>query len=205
MVCPTHGGRAPQVKRKARQRLEEAAEQMAKALLKIATDPNAPDAVKLNAIKDALDRAGIQAKTAVDVSVTAKPYETVLESVFEPMTGGSREAHRSGSPPPALADHAHQLPAANREPIDAQIVDDLDDDDTIDLGYYAQPITPDSYESGSVFDSGPFGPASALPTDGVMSMEDANAEIRRLRTQAATNSARVRTAQRALPPGRSAR
>jgi len=198
-VCRTHGGAAKQVRQAARVRLANAADRMARELLKMATDDDVSDSVKLAAIRDALDRGGISVKA--EIEVTAKPYE----SIFEKLEGGSREAHRSGSPPPALADHTHQLPTANREPIDAQIVDDLDDDGTIDLGHYARPNTPESYESGSVFDSERFGPASAPPADGLMSMEDANAEIRRLRTQAATNSARVRTAQRALPPGRSDR
>lgn len=86
-----HGGAAPQVKRKARQRIEEAADRMAAELLKMATNDNVADSVKLAAIRDALDRAGLAAKNAVEVEVgPPKPYETILDSI----EAGSRAEYR---------------------------------------------------------------------------------------------------------------
>jgi hypothetical protein len=90
-VCDFHGARAPQVKRKARQRIEEAADRMACELLRMATDDNVADSVKLAAIRDALDRAGLAAKNAVEVEVgPPKPYESILETI----EAGSRDEYR---------------------------------------------------------------------------------------------------------------
>lgn len=201
-VCSHHGGRARHSVEAARRRMMENADPAVKRLTEIAYDPKQSAEIRLKATLAIIDRAGLSPRQAMEIEVgPPKPYEVVLESVFEPMTGGSREAHRSGSPPPALADQTRQLAAgANHQPIDAQIVDDLDDDDTVDLGDYARPITRDDCESGSVFDSERFGPVSAPPTDGLMSLEDANAEVHRLQSEAA----RAVREQRALPPGRSA-
>lgn len=197
-VCGTHGGKARHSVEAARRRMMENADPAVKKLTEIAYDPKQSAEIRLKATLAIIDRAGLSPRQAMDIEVgPAKPYETVLESVFEPMTGGSREAHRSGEPPPALV-------AAKHDPIDAQIVSDLDDDGAVDVSYYARPITPEDYESGSVFDSGPFGPTSAPPTEGLMPLDQANAEIRRLRAQAATNSTQLHRTQRALPPGRSA-
>ena len=80
-VCGYHGGNAPAVKAKARLRLEMASDRLARQLLRMTTDPNVADPVKLAAIKDALDRSGIQAKTAVSVEVTTKPYELVFDRI----------------------------------------------------------------------------------------------------------------------------
>jgi hypothetical protein len=81
---------------------------MARELLKMAVDDNVADAVKLAAIRDALDRAGLSAKTAVSVEVGRRPYEVI----FDDIASGSRakaRAHRgvpddelNGWPKPAL-------------------------------------------------------------------------------------------------------
>jgi|SRR6476619_5643227 hypothetical protein len=124
-VCTHHGGSAPAVKAKARQRLEDAADRMARELLKMAVDENVSDAVKLAAIRDALDRAGLSARTAVSVEVGRRPFE----QIFDYIVGGSRaesRAHR-GVPddelnewqPRALAWDGDAAPVVDAEVIDS--------------------------------------------------------------------------------------
>jgi hypothetical protein len=120
-VCPAHGGLAPRIQAKARARLQSAADRMAKELLKIAVSDDAPETVKLAAIKDALDRAGLGAKTAVEVSLDPKPFEEVLGTI---MTGGSRAESRSqrgdvNTPPPE-----HDWITEELGVIDAEVVDE---------------------------------------------------------------------------------
>lgn len=74
-VCRTHGGAAPQVVAKAKVRLQNAADLMARELLNLVTGAES-EAVKLAAIRDALDRAGVSAKQ--EVSVELKPFEQML-------------------------------------------------------------------------------------------------------------------------------
>jgi len=64
---------------------------MARELLKIAVDENVSDAVKLAAIRDALDRAGISAKTAVSVEVGRRPFEQIFDHIYS----GSRAESRA--------------------------------------------------------------------------------------------------------------
>jgi hypothetical protein len=77
-VCRFHGGAAGHVRRKARERLELAADRMARELLGMATGAES-EAVKLNAIRDALDRAGLGAKA--EVSLELKPWEQLMGDI----------------------------------------------------------------------------------------------------------------------------
>jgi hypothetical protein len=113
-VCRVHGGAAPQVKAKARERLELAADRMARQLLGIATTSES-EAVKLAAVKDALDRAGLTAKNQVEVEL--KPWEQLLKDVVVD-TRCTRAEHntRLGLPPPD--------PAPRPDIVDAEVVPD---------------------------------------------------------------------------------
>lgn len=119
-VCGTHGGRAPQAKAKARQRLDEAADRMAHELLKIATTSES-ESIKLTAVRDALDRAGLKPPTQVEVGPNQpEPWEQLLGDVAH-VTKAQHEAMKRGEPPPPSP-----LPPAPEplEVVDAEIVED---------------------------------------------------------------------------------
>lgn len=91
-VCRYHGGNAPHVIANARARLQNAADLMARELLGIALTADT-ESVKLAAIRDALDRAGLKPPAEVVLSQgETKPYETVFDSI-----GGDPQAAGFGS------------------------------------------------------------------------------------------------------------
>jgi hypothetical protein len=57
----------------------------------MATDAAIPESVRLAVIRDALDRGGLGAKQAMEVEITAKPYELVFNAIE---SGGSRAEFR---------------------------------------------------------------------------------------------------------------
>lgn len=69
-VCRKHGGAAPQVKRKAQERLLDGVPKMLRMLQSLASDETVPPAVRLAAIRDWLDRAGIDRKIEVEIGTT---------------------------------------------------------------------------------------------------------------------------------------
>jgi hypothetical protein len=194
-VCGYHGGNAPAVKAKARLRLEMASDRLARELLNMTTDPNVADPVKLAAIKDALDRSGIQAKTAVSVEVSTKPYELVFDRIGSAPT------------PPAPAIEANSLDAStdnqSAETVDSyQFPDEIDpesdelDAEVIDVEE-DQPITPDQDDSSLSVDLGgrnlgPLGPNGPMGS-GMLSLSDAVEAVSDIR---AREAARLRDMRR---------
>lgn len=77
-VCRLHGGAAPQVKAAAQIRLLMAADKAAAELVTMMLDKSAPHAVRLAAARDLLDRAGLSARSGVDVEIAVKA-DSVLE------------------------------------------------------------------------------------------------------------------------------
>ena len=126
-MCTHHGGNAPAVKAKARQRIEEAADRMARELLKMAVDENVSDVVKLAAIRDALDRAGLSARTAVSVEVGRRPFEQIFDDIYSGSRAESRA--RRGMPDddelnewhtPALVASCDASPVVDAEVIESE-------------------------------------------------------------------------------------
>lgn len=118
-VCYHHGGNAPQVKAKAQRRLQQAADALVQRLLGFALDGTVADPVALQAIRDALDRAGLGAQQALAVEVKQEPWEELLGDVAH-ITKAQHEAMKRGELLPAPA----ALPPADdrADVLDAEVV-----------------------------------------------------------------------------------
>lgn len=116
-VCGKHGGNAPQVKRLARQRIDEAQDRAARALLGI-MDNGESEAAKLSAIKHVLALGGFTEKTAVELSV-AEPAPWQQLAGIARLSREESLARRGQLPPP------RELTAADPAvPVDAEVVPD---------------------------------------------------------------------------------
>lgn len=74
------------------ERLQQAADALVQRLLGMALDGDAPDHVALQAIRDALDRAGMSAKAGVFVEL--KPWKQMMGEIAGIATI-SRDEHRA--------------------------------------------------------------------------------------------------------------
>jgi hypothetical protein len=157
-VCQTHGGAAPQTRAKAQRRLQQAADVLVQRLLQFALDGDVADPVALQAIRDALDRAGM--KPGIDVDVTLKPYH----SIFEDLESGSRAAFR-GEPEP---EPQRALPVADDGVLDVEIV--ADDEDAWPM---PEP-QPEPYDGAQGYsEPSPFAPVNPPPEAGLMPFDSA--------------------------------
>lgn len=120
-VCTHHGGRAPAVKAKARQRLDEAADRMARALLDIAISAES-ESVRLAATRDALDRSGITAKSAAELPREPQAWEVLLADVaFGGVGWGITRAEHLGRYE-VLPEEQPSSPMQKTEVLDAEFV-----------------------------------------------------------------------------------
>lgn len=88
-VCASHGGRTPAIKAAAQRRLLASVDRLMGHLLRIADDEAMPPAVRLAAIRDGLDRAGLAAKTGIEIDVGPTWQELVGGVVAEVPDGWS--------------------------------------------------------------------------------------------------------------------
>ena len=144
-VCRYHGGAAKQVVHAARVRLQNAADKMARELLGMATDPNVSDSVKITAIRDALDRAGLKPVTAVDLDISTRPWEKVFEGIAKVVAGP-----RDPQTPHALANESESATHESGE--DDEIVGEFDDDVIEDDPYLPRVEPQRERESSEIID-----------------------------------------------------
>jgi hypothetical protein len=81
-VCRMHGGAAPQVRRRAAQRILEASDQAAYRLVQMMQDKSLPPAVQLAAARDLLDRANLAGKQEIELDIKVSKFENVLAEIL---------------------------------------------------------------------------------------------------------------------------
>jgi hypothetical protein len=106
VVCEIHGGAAPQVRRRAAERLIMTADQAAQMLVKMMEDTEVPFGVRAKIAQDLLDRAGLIATQIHQiVPTTEDPIIRFFEEAFsDPEQLGVQPAARSGASDRELRD-----------------------------------------------------------------------------------------------------
>jgi hypothetical protein len=157
---------------------------MARELLNIATGAES-EAVKLAAVRDALDRAGLKPPAQVEVSAKPpEPWEEVLGDVMQ-ITKAQHEAMKRGEYPSAPAEPPRALPPADI--VDAEVVPD---------GPAYPPDSTRERAEGAGQRANPppsFAEPSEPPRGELVPLQDAMADVNR--TNRAARVARIRRAR----------
>ena len=197
-----------------------ASDRLARQLLNMTSDPNVADPVKLAAIKDALDRSGIQAKTAVSVEVSTKPYELV----FDRIGSAPREAQTALAIEGESLDQTtdNQISESGNDEIVGEFDDDVIEDDypsgfspesEFDIDVVDVEIVDADYTDDGSGTTTPPDPSSSLSVDlsgtnpgplgvngpvnsGLMSLSDATEAVADMRARQAAQAAHVRDLRR---------
>lgn len=81
--CRLHGGASPQAVAKARERILGAADLAAQRLIEFMNDKRVPWPVRLSAARDLLDRAGLHAKTGIELEIIPPWQEAISRIVVD--------------------------------------------------------------------------------------------------------------------------
>ena len=101
VVCDQHGALAPQVQRRAKERLAIVSDTVVEQMLSWMHDPAVPLALKVKIATDVLDRAGVDKTTKVVVGVD--PVESLFRDLME--RDDALEAERQPLELPAVIDY----------------------------------------------------------------------------------------------------
>jgi hypothetical protein len=121
VVCDQHGGAAPQVRRRAAERLIMTADQAAQMLVKMMEDTEVPFGVRAKIAQDLLDRAGVIAMQVHQIVPTAEdPLMRFFEDAFSDPNNWEENP-----PQPAIEDRVLDLPDPGEpeEIVEAEIVE----------------------------------------------------------------------------------
>jgi len=91
-VCRAHGGAAPQVQRKAAERIAHASDIAVLQILALMQAPDTPAPVKLAAARDLLDRANVSGKTTIELEVPL--WQQVLDGIVATVPADGETAMR---------------------------------------------------------------------------------------------------------------
>lgn len=93
-VCQVHGGKAPQVMKAAKERLMAMVDPALNELIKLVEDASTPHNVRMQAIKDVLDRCGFGPVQKSDVNVNVfDTREELMNRAREILEEANEEIH----------------------------------------------------------------------------------------------------------------